>query len=723
MDRSETQVIEAERAENVGALTDAERDHMRTILEAVRTQTEGFRSRRAQLQMIADVARVLAGEAAPEPVGVIEAQTGTGKSLAYLIPAIVLAIHRGRKVVVSTRTVALQQQLVDRDLPALAEAAGLDIRFRIAKGRGRYACPYRMEQYLGAQAQGALFDDDNGTAAGEEQGTSPEAVSAVIQSMHEALDSDTWSGDLDHWPERIEAPVTRRITVDQHRCLGNRCPKFNACPYFTERGRVREATVIVANHSLVLSDISLGGGVLLPPLEETLHIVDEGHNFSDVATDHNRFALEGKAARELVDSLTRDARDVAESAMPANRVERTARRLADTGGEAHSALRAFARAMDGHLREHGERRNDGTLYALLDGEALPPGVMSTAEQLAATARALGGAVESLQAGVQARISSGDLPSAQGGKLQERIGTLLAQLESIQGVARAYAQPGPTDAPPVARWATLGSDGVNAFACPTSAAAWLFGQFWSKVAGAVVTSATLAAGEDFTRTRIALGLPRNAFERRLPSPFDFRRISRLTIVRLAASAGARDAHTEAVIRELPHRVALDEGTLVLFTARRQMEHTAEALRAHWGEALICQGDASHHEVLRRHRARIEVGQGSVLFGLASFAEGVDLPGPLCRHVVITKLPFAVPDSPVDRTYADWLEKRGRNPFMDVAIPDAAIKLKQQCGRLIRNEDDFGTVTLMDERVLTKRYGSLLLAGLPFPRQVEAALARE
>lgn len=702
--------------EETRPLTDAERDLMRRILEDVRTATEGFRSRRAQLQMIADVARILVGEAAPEPIGIVEAQTGTGKSLAYLIPAIALAIHRERKVVVSTRTVALQQQLVDRDLPALVEAAGLDITFRIAKGRGRYACPYRMEEYLGGQAQGGLFDDAEGA---DQETESAEAVTAVIQSMDDALQDGTWSGDLDHWPERIDTPVTRRITVDQHRCMGNRCPKFNACPYFIERGRLREATVIIANHSLVLSDVSMGGGALLPPLEETLHIVDEGHNFADVAAGHNSFALEGKAARELLSSLASDARDVAESAMPANRVERTARRLAETGSEAHQALRDFSRAMDRHLRDHGERRSDNTLYVLFDGEALPSAVTATAEQLASTAKALNGAVETLQAGAQTRISSGELPAAQGNKLQERIAALLTQLENIQGVARAFAQPDASGAPPVARWATQGSDGVNVHACPTSAAGWLHSQFWSRVAGAVVTSATLAAGNDFTRTRMELGLPRQAFERLLPSPFDFQRISRLNIVRLPASAGDRDAHTEAVIKELPHRVVLDEGTLVLFTARRQMERTADALRQHWGDALICQGDASHHEVIRRHRARIEVGQGSVLFGLASFAEGVDLPGALCRHVVITKLPFAVPDGPVDKTYAAWLEKRGRNPFVEVAVPTAAIKLKQQCGRLIRNEEDFGTVTLMDERVLTKRYGQLLLAGLPFPRHVEDA----
>lgn len=141
-------------------LSDAERDSMRAMLDGVRTHTPGFRPRRTQRQMIADVARVLGGEAAAEPLGLIEAPTGTGKSLAYLIPAVAMARERGRSVVIATRTVALQQQLVDQDLPALAEAAGLDSTWRIAKGRGRYACPYRMEEYLGSQAQGTLFQGD-----------------------------------------------------------------------------------------------------------------------------------------------------------------------------------------------------------------------------------------------------------------------------------------------------------------------------------------------------------------------------------------------------------------------------------------------------------------------------------------------------------------------------------------------------------------------------------
>lgn len=699
-------------------LSDAERNSMRAMLDGVRTHTPGFRPRRTQRQMIADVARVLAGEAAAEPLGLIEAPTGTGKSLAYLIPAVSLARERGRSVVIVTRTVALQQQLVDQDLPALADAAGLDSTWGIAKGRGRYACPYRMEEYLGSQAQGVLFQGETHTA-GDAGATEPESVTRVVQAMDEALQGGSWSGDLDHWPEPLEPEVTNRITVDQHRCLGNSCPRFNDCPYFRARAGLRDATVIVANHSLLLSDLSLGGGVILPPPEETLYVVDEGHNLAAAATDHNRYTLDGTNAADVLAALAGSPRDIAESAMHGDRVEATARKLAETGGDTRGALRDFTRVLERYLRQRGEAGGDGVVQLRLDGEALPEDVATTAEQLAETVAGFIRAVETVQAGAQSRISSGDLGPVVGNRLQERIAGVLSAMEGVAGVARAFARCDPPDAPPVARWAVLAGDGVNAYACPTSAAAWLRERFWSRVAGAVVTSATLTAGSDFTRTRMALGMPAAAFERQLPSPFDFARISRLTVVRLPAGAADRDNHGEAVTQELPHRVDPAEGTLVLFTARRQMTLTAERLRSLWGDALICQGDASHQEVLRRHRARIEAGQGSVLFGLASFAEGVDLPGALCRHVVITKLPFAVPDGAVDRTYAEWLERRGRNPFMEVAVPDTAIRLKQQCGRLIRHEADSGRVTLMDERVLTRSYGSLLLAGLPFPRTVEYA----
>jgi len=159
------------------------------------------------------------------------------------------------------------------------------------------------------------------------------------------------------------------------------------------------------------------------------------------------------------------------------------------------------------------------------------------------------------------------------------------------------------------------------------------------------------------------------------------------------------------------VDLDQGTLVLFSARKQMMDVAEKITADIKAQLLVQGELSKNEILDAHRKRIKEGKGSVIFGLASFSEGVDLPGKLCEHVIIAKLPFAVPDSPIDATYSEWLESVGRNPFMEISVPDACTKLVQACGRLIRTESDRGRVTLLDKRIVTKRYGKQILDALP------------
>lgn len=162
----------------------------------------------------------------------------------------------------------------------------------------------------------------------------------------------------------------------------------------------------------------------------------------------------------------------------------------------------------------------------------------------------------------------------------------------------------------------------------------------------------------------------------------------------------------------------EGTLVLFASAWQLEAVYERLPTSLQDFILRQGNLPKAVILERHRQRIEQGEGSAIFGLASFTEGVDLPGALCRHVIVTKIPFAVPDSPVDATLSDWLESRGRNPFLEITVPDASLKLVQACGRLIRSEEDTGRVTLLDRRLLTRSYGRQLLDALPpFRRRIE------
>ena len=186
---------------------------------------------------------------------------------------------------------------------------------------------------------------------------------------------------------------------------------------------------------------------------------------------------------------------------------------------------------------------------------------------------------------------------------------------------------------------------------------------------------------------------------------------------AVEANNADLHTDAVIEALPELLSdggadgSSGGALVLFASRRQMETVYESLPGTWRNRILMQGQQSRQQLLDSHKKSVDSGGHSVLFGLASFAEGLDLPGDYCRHVIIAKLPFAVPDDPIEAALAEWIEAKGGNPFMQITVPDAALKLVQACGRLLRTEKDSGIITLLDRRIVTKRYGRAMLDSLP------------
>ncbi len=168
---------------------------------------------------------------------------------------------------------------------------------------------------------------------------------------------------------------------------------------------------------------------------------------------------------------------------------------------------------------------------------------------------------------------------------------------------------------------------------------------------------------------------------------------------------------AIVRELPKLLESARGALVLFSSRKQMQDVFESLDREWRKRVLMQGRLSRQETIAKHKTNVDEGHHSVLFGLASFAEGIDLPGSYCEHVVIAKIPFAVPDDPVEAALAEWIEARGGNPFMEITVPDASLKLVQACGRLLRSETDTGQITILDRRLVTQRYGKAILNSLP------------
>jgi ATP-dependent DNA helicase DinG len=701
-------------------LTAEIRLRIQAAYESTKQGLKGFRSRASQRQMIAAVARTLASA---QGVLAVEAPTGTGKSVAYLIPALAIAASRRRKLVVATATVALQEQLLYRDIPRLLQAAGTSAVVALAKGRQRYLCLRNLAE-LGLQ-QGELPQGGFEFGESAETANSPSALSAtqreLISELAEAHEKSSWDGDLDRSPLPIDGPLRLMLTTSAGGCSNRRCAYLLRCPFVLARNAVMAADVVVANQDLVLADLGLAadadgsGGVLLPKPAETFYIFDEAHQLADKALEAGSAELHAGEARRRLAKLANALRAVFASAGG----ERIGRLNADEIDalldELQTGLEALANEVESALpgSEGSAEREDAHWRAPLGQipEAWRLLAIQLAERSLRLARWLPLAIK--------RVVDLEFPQDRREALARELGMSAERVTGQAELWRLWAQEDAQHRAPTARWLRRADDGALIFhASAVSPAAVLRRLLWPQAAAVVLTSATLSAGGDFRSLTAELGLPEHADTLALPSPFDLERQARLEVPAFEHLPDATDAHTSEVARWLELNLDWEAGNLVLFTARRKLE----AVLAHLPEPkrllVKAQGAAAKAALLEAHRQSIEAGEGSTLFGLASFGEGLDLPGRLCETVVITQLPFAVPTDPVGATRAEWLESMGRNAFVELAVPQALRTLVQYCGRLIRSETDHGRIVILDRRLVLRRYGQRMLRALPpFARRVE------
>ncbi|MCJ8286784.1 ATP-dependent DNA helicase DinG [Halomonas sp.] len=695
----------------------------RRVLEALE-----LTPRYGQRLMIAEISRTLAGietdedgkRVSDEHVCVLEAGTGTGKTLAYLLAALPVAKARGKRLVLATATVALQEQVLHQDLPSLKAHSGLSFDFALAKGRGRYVCVAKLDAAMDGAEENptlSLFEQSLDAATGDD-------FKALVAAMGDAYGNGRWEGDRDSWGEAIDDSHWRRLTVDHRQCTNRRCGHFGACAFFRARRDLDQADVIVANHDLVLADLALGGGLVLPDPADCIYVFDEGHHLPDKAISHftHRFSVGGglRWLRNLRGSLT--------ELNTALGVQPTLARLLGALPTAMEALEprlgeVFALGHQLAERPHGLNDDEDGAQHRFEMGRVPEALRAQAEALVVPFAELCRLLESMTDILRESLD----PEKSTGLAREQAEAWLPLLALLHGRAleahalwQAFAEGDPADAPPRARWLTLerfqGEPELIFSASPVSAAHTLARSLWGRCHGAVVTSATLTALGRFERLQERAGLANRYRYQRLPSPFDYSRAV-LSVPREAVDPADRDGHERAIVDFVE---ALDdkEAVLVLFSSRAQLRGVGKALSRERRERVLAQDRLPKRELVSRHRQRIDAGEGSILFGLASFAEGIDLPGDYLTHVVITRLPFAVPDDPVGATLAEWIESQGGNPFMRISVPDASIKLVQACGRLIRKEADRGRITLLDRRVLTRRYGRALLDALPpFVREID------
>lgn len=306
------------------------------------------------------------------------------------------------------------------------------------------------------------------------------------------------------------------------------------------------------------------------------------------------------------------------------------------------------------------------------------------------------------------------------KLLSDLGFYVGKIEEIQETWSLFLEEPALDQPPIAKWieASKFKAQIDFQMCasPVVASGYLRTLLWEKAAGAVLTSATitsLGSFDDFLRRTGLSTYGESVVCADIPSPFNYLEQATLEIAKMTSSPKDYDAHTAEITERIKGIIAAtcNEGTLVLFTSRRQMDDVAKRLPDNLATLVQVQGQGSKTEIIREHKSRIDRGDPSVIFGLASFSEGVDLAARYLTHVIISKLPFAVPDNPVLRTLSDWVVRRGGNAFMEISVPDAARKLEQSVGRLIRTETDTGRVTVLDPRLWNTRYGKSILRGLP------------
>jgi len=705
--------------------------------DAVVQATDGFRSRAGQRRMAEQVAHTFSnatlgkvdedgdGDAPTRSIAVIQAGTGVGKSLAYCAPAIALALARGTRVLISTATVALQEQLVHKDLPALAARMPQPFRFALAKGRGRYVCKLKLDRLAGTGEADAADDDLFAEEEAAERAKRPrqetEARIQFYSTMAQTLSKGAWDGDRDSLETPPEPEVWSPVAAEGASCTGKHCPAFSQCTYYDKRKELVGAQVIVANHDLLLSSL---GARVLPELDNCLLVLDEAHHLP--ATALQQFAcsmdlsritwIERLSSRGLRIGALLEVEEIADIPKHAAQLRQTLQDLA------RIVMDVYGTALKSQKDTWGPAR-----VRVPRGE-LPEQLIAPLGLLAASAEGFLDALRAISKALRAEMRDKPDEAKRLSTLYAQIGMLAPRLEELHATAQLLLQDAPEGAVPASKWFTLETDGdfivVKAHASPILPGTTLRNHLWSAVRGAVLTSATLTScgSFDFFLRETGLHGDDAATTLEVASPFDYAAQGTLVAAETRADPKNAAQFTAEMVDALLHDIArVEYGALVLFTSREQMRQAVDALPTAMRSVVLVQNALPRTQLLKRHRERVDNGEPSVIFGMQSFGEGLDLPGRLCESVFITKLPFAPPDDPVGEARAEWLRAVGRDPFSELVVPATAIRLAQWVGRAIRTEEDQAHVYCYDKRLTRTSYGQRLLKGLPpFALQQRAAL---
>ena len=696
--------------------------------EQLVASTPGFRSRAGQHQMAQAIAHNLSNADlgdCPTPqkrIAVIQAGTGVGKSAAYLSTVVTMALERKTRVVLSTATIALQEQLMEKDLPTLARSLAQPFTFALAKGRGRYVCAVKLErQIANGGAADDLFDLDGSLAPGPDEAGARNSDTPDRSPQHQEeatrrlqlfsrlqaqWDTQAWDGDRDALEQAVDGADWSAIAAERHTCTARHCPRYRNCSYYQARTRLTQAQVIVANHDLVLASL---GMKTLPDLDNCLLVFDEGHHLPAVALDQFSSSMDLTHLRWL-ERLPKAMQDVRGKLLLGSDAT-----LSTVCAQLRLALTACATLVRDLVQSHTGSVEGSLRFA---HGVLADALIEPVTQIQLQATGIAKALDTLGTAVKQVARDDPSLAAHCAQWYASLGVFAPRLNALASTATLLLEQGEQ---PLAKWLSVRSDTnqggylqLTAHACPIIAADLLRQFLWSQVRAALITSASLTSCGSFDYFLREAGLDRlphvNTLE--VSSPFDYARQGTLTVVHTAADPKNVALYTDQMVQALLTDLrTVQHGALALFTSRAQMRTATEALDSTLRAQVLVQGSMARTQLLAAHTARIEAGLPSILFGLQSFGEGLDLPGALCETVFIAKLPFAPPSAPVDEARAEWLRRLGRDPFTELVVPATSIKLLQWTGRAIRSENDEAHVICYDKRLQLQAYGRRLLSGLP------------
>lgn len=638
-------------------------------------------------------------------ITMIEAATGIGKSIAYLIA---LTSHcqylkqqgiKNKKIVIATATKVLQNQLFAKDLPIfIKNTSNYQFKIGLAKGRNSYLCPYKLKNIM--EAQDFNKSDKN---------------SKQIQYIHNLFYQQCWSGDVDELPKHKQ--LIGHITIQAHECLHNKC-QFNqkghvVCPYYNNKEYLRQCDIIITNHSLLLTHMKAPEDSNILPIswQNTILCIDEAHNFNNYALANftDQFNLQHNINMlDVLASLIYDNKKNTSINADANYCQEINRYI--------NQLIAHFKTIEFAIQQQQNTSNNQIIILndYIETNQILPSCLNDFAQAHILAIKILSGLQKIESQLQEIVNNDSYI------MQLNFYTNL--LETIANTIGYIINIDDSSNNANARWIEINEN--NQFiihAGLTHIGNILSEKLWSKVYASCLVSASLSINNSFKYMLSLLGLPQSTPVTKLASHFNYQQQARLLIADFIHSPDYLSINkfnqelSEFLTKQLNYTQAF--GTLVIFFNRQQMLTVYNKLPVSIQDKVILQTDYKGlQNLLTHHQKQIDANCPSIIFGMNALSEGVDLISRYCMHVIITKIPFELPKNPFNIVKEYWIKQEGNNFFMNIALPEAGLKLLQTTGRLIRTETDQGQITICDNRVNTKFYGKILLAQLShFPNK--------